>query len=182
MIISILVVQVKSYKGVIIHFFDHCTVKVLSKATCNVNSAWDTSALTTIIIVTSAVIIVASSVVIVTASVVIVATSIVIVATSIVIVSTSVVIVATSVVITTTIVIVVIRQAAIYPRCLSSLVLVKTSLKFCLIWSQAVLVKLVIALVLPLIELLQCLFDLLQSTQGLSIANIVNFLCNICIC
>jgi len=44
------------------------------------------------------------------------------------------------------------------------------------------LVKLVIALVLPLIELLQCLFDLLQSTQGLSIANIVNFLCNICIC
>jgi len=89
--------------------------------------------------------------------------------------------VAISVIVVATIVVIRISKAAFDPTLLSLLILAKTSLKPSLIWSQSVLIKLVIAHVIPLIVHPQCSFDLLPSAQGLSIANIINFLRNICI-
>ena len=162
MVTSIIVVQTKSYKGIIIYFFDLQTSKVSGTVIWNgyrARNAW--AAISRLIIVWTIVIIVAF--------IIVVDSAIVSIAILALIATVILTLIATS-------------QTAIDPSCLCSLISAQTVSKLCLIRPLALTIKFVIANVLLLIELFKGTFDLIQGTKRLSIANLINTSLKISVC
>ena len=146
--------QAKSYKGVIIYFFDLQTSKVSGTVIWNGYRARDArAAIGRLIIVWTIVIIVAF----------------------IIVVDSAIVSIAILTLIATS-------QTAIGLSCLCSLIFAQTVSKLCLIWPLALTIKFVIANVLLLIELFKSTSDRIQGTQRLSIVNLINTSLKISVC
>ena len=162
MVTSIIVVQTKSYKGIIIYFFDLQTSKVSGTVIWNgyrARNAW--AAISRLIIVWTIVIIVAF--------IIVVDSAIVSIAILTLIATAILTLIATS-------------QTAIDPSCLCSLISAQTVSKLCLIRPLALTIKFVIANVLLLIELFESTSDRIQGTQRLSIVNLINTSLKISVC
>ena len=154
--------QTKSYKGIIIYFFDLQTSKVSGTVIWNgyrARNAW--AAISRLIIVWTIVIIVAF--------IIVVDSAIVSIAILTLIATAILTLIATS-------------QTAIDPSCLCSLISAQTVSKLCLIRPLALTIKFVIANVLLLIELFKSTSDRIQGTQRLSIVNLINTSLKISVC
>ena len=162
--------QTKSYKGIIIYFFDLQTSKVSGTVIWNGYRARDARAAISRLIIVWTIVIIVAFIIVVDSAIVSIAILTLIATVILALIATAILtLIATS-------------QTAIDPSCLCSLISAQTVSKLCLIRPLAVTIKFVIANVLLLIELFKSTSERIQGTQRLSIVNLINTSLKISVC